>query len=134
MARGKERVRAQTVVLLLLRSKGRMVMQEPGVRKRHVGSLKQLCRLPRVSLKEELDVWGKRGSLSRSCHTAGTMFPKDECLRNGRFSNQKLNASLLGSSTYTVFPITASPFSIPRTVQKASFLLVLIHTCQFLAF
>ena len=82
MASGKEGMRAQVGAPLLLGSKGRMVMQEPGVRKRHVGSLKQLCRLPRVSLKEELDVWGKRGSLSRSCHTAGTMFTKDECLRN----------------------------------------------------
>ena len=66
------------------------------------------------------------------------MFTKDECLRNGHFSNQELNASLLGPSTYTVFPITSSPFSIPPTAQKASFLLVLVsvlvHTCQFLAF
>ena len=62
------------------------------------------------------------------------MFTRDECLQNGSFSNQKLNASLLGSSTYTVFPITSSPCSTPPTAQKASFLLVLIHTCQFLAF
>ena len=114
-------MRAQVGVLLLLRSKRRMVMQEPGGRKRHVGSLKQFSRLPRVSLKEELDAWGKRGGLSRSCHTAGTVFTKDECLRNGRFSNQELNASLLGSSTYTVFPITASPCSIPPTHKRPPF-------------
>ena len=134
MASGKEGVRAQVGVPLLLGSKGKVVTQEPGIRKRHVGSLKQLSRLTRVSKKRELDGWGKRGGLSRSCHTAGTMFTKDECLRNGHCSNQELNASLLGPSTYTVFPITSSPFSIPPTAQKASFLLVLIHTCQFLAF
>ena len=49
------------------------------------------------------------------------MFTKDECLQNGRFSNQELNASLLGSSTYTVFPITASPCSIPPTHKRPPF-------------
>ena len=49
MASGKEGVRAQVGVPLLLGSKGKVVTQEPGIRKRHVGSLKQFSRLPMVS-------------------------------------------------------------------------------------
>ena len=46
MASGKEGVRAQAGVPLLLGSKGRVVMQGTG---RDVGSLKQLSRLPSIS-------------------------------------------------------------------------------------
>lgn len=74
MASGKEGVRVQIGVLLLFGSKGRVVTQEPGGRKRHVGSNSYLgC--PRFPRKENF-----MGGASMAAYLEAVTHPAP-CLR-----------------------------------------------------
>jgi hypothetical protein len=131
MTSGKEGVRAQAGVPLLLGSKGRVVTQGTG--RDMWGHSNSYLGCPVFPRKENLMGGASVAAYLEAVTQLATCLRKMSIFEMDALAIRSV-MPVSGSSTHTMLPSTASPFGIPPTAQKASPLPVHIHTRQFLLF